>query len=87
MSGKKQKNILYFLSNSKSIENDINNIKRTSPNREMIHKSQSSSGAIGKNVGTGGGEKKKRKGSRKYSHYLKFGLMEEPDSASLCCMF
>ncbi|GFX56718.1 hypothetical protein TNCV_494661 [Trichonephila clavipes] len=67
--------------NSKSIENDKSNINSTSPNRELINKSDStysSSNPIRKNVRTGGGEKKKRKVSRKYhSYHLKFGFIEE----------
>lgn len=84
MSEKKQKNILHFFSNAKGNENDNNNINNTSPNRELINKSDpplSSSGTIRKHVGTEGGEKKKHKVSRKYhSYYLKFGFIEKPDS-------
>ncbi|GFX20715.1 hypothetical protein TNCV_77721 [Trichonephila clavipes] len=51
---------------------------------ELIYKSDSpqfSAGTIRKNVGTGGGEKKKREVSRKYhSYYPKFGFIEEPES-------
>ncbi|GFQ70421.1 DUF4371 domain-containing protein [Trichonephila clavata] len=69
---------------SKSTGNDNNNTNSTSSNHELINKSdsaQSSSGTIWKNVGTGDGEKKKSKVSRKYhSYYLKFGFIEKSDS-------
>ncbi|GFQ79062.1 DUF4371 domain-containing protein [Trichonephila clavata] len=77
---------MHFFSNSKSIENDSDNINSTSPNHELINKSdspQSSSGTIRKNVGTRGGEKKKKSQcvKKKYhSYYLKFEFIKEPDN-------
>ena len=76
MSEKNQMNILHFFSKTKDkITNECNN---TLVNRELINESehpQSSSDHIRKNVQTGG-EKKKRKISRKYdSSYLQFGFI------------
>ena len=81
MSEKKQVNILHFFSKTKDkITNENSN---TSLNSEHINESehpQSSSGSIRKKIQIGG-EKKKRKISRKYhSVYLKFGFIQEPGS-------
>ena len=72
-------NILHFFSKTKDkITNENSN---TSVNSELINESehpQSSSDHIRKNVQTGG-QKKKRKISRKHdSSYLKFGFIQEP---------
>ena len=93
MSKKNQINILHFFSKTKvKITNENSN---TSVNSELINKlehSQFSSDHIRKNVQTGG-EKKKRKISRKYdSSYLKFGFIQEPGNelnprplCTVCC--
>ena len=76
---------------SKTKDKTTNENSNTSVNSELINElehPQSSSDHIRKNVQTGG-EKKKRKISRKYdSSYLKFGFIQEPgnelDSRPLC---
>ena len=78
MSEKNQTNILHVFSKTKDkITNENSN---TSVNSELINESeypQSSSDHIRKNVQTGG-EKKKRKISRKYgSSYVKFVFIQE----------
>ena len=93
MSEKNQMNILDFFSKTK--DKITNKNSNTSVNSELINESehpQSSSGDFRKNVQSGG-EKKKRKISRKYdSSYVKFGFSQEPNNEldprslfSACC--
>ena len=91
MSEKNQMNIVHFFSKTK--DKITNENSSTSINSELINESkhpQSLSDHIRKNVQTGG-EKKKRKISRKYdSSYLKFGFIQEPGNELhprlLCCV-
>ena len=92
MSEKNQINILHFFSKTKDkITNENSN---TSVNSKLINElehPQSSSDHVRKNVQIGG-EKNKRKISRKYdSSYLKFGFVQEPgnelDPRPLCILY
>lgn len=81
--------IIFFINTKDNIKNNDNSNNSdmcTSLNRELSYNSkfseppQSSSGAIRKNIQTGGGEKKLKISKKYNSNYLKFGFDQEPGS-------